>query len=221
MQVSPSSLGWRRALLRLFLLCAVPLAAKAAETTETVLDRFFRDLETLSAGFEQTLRDVDGKVTQHATGQLSIQRPGRFRWDYRTPYEQLVLGDGERLWTYDADLAQATVKLQEQALAGTPALLLAAAEQPRELFNIQPLPMRASEAWFELTPKSEQGIGDSQFDQLRLGFEGDNLVAMELVDSFEQTTQIRFSGLQRNLPLASGLFDFTPPAGVDLIGDAP
>lgn len=221
MQMFSNSLGWLRALPGLLLLCAVSLAAQAAGTTDSVLDRFFRDLETLSAGFEQTLRDADGKVTQHATGQLSIQRPGRFRWDYRTPYEQLVLGDGERLWTYDADLAQATVKPQEQALAGTPALLLSAAEQPRELFDIQPLPMRDSEAWFELTPKSEQGIGDSQFDQLRLGFEGDSLVAMELIDSFEQTTQIRFRGLQRNLPLAAGLFDFTPPSGVDVIGDAP
>ena len=221
MQVSSDSLGWLRASPGLFLLCVVSLATQAAGTADSVLDRFFRDLETLSAEFEQTLRDVDGKVTQHATGQLSIQRPGRFRWDYRTPYEQLVLGDGERLWTYDADLAQATVKPQEQALAGTPALLLSAGEQPRELFNIQALPGRGGELWFELTPKSGQGIGDSQFDQLRLGFEDDNLVAMELVDSFEQTTQIRFNGLQRNAPLASGLFDFTPPAGVDVIGDAP
>ncbi|HEY9198423.1 MAG TPA: outer membrane lipoprotein chaperone LolA [Gammaproteobacteria bacterium] len=192
--------------------------AVAAEATP--LDRFFAGLHTLSAQFEQTIADTQGKVTQNASGRLSIQRPGKFRWDYDTPYKQLVLGDGERLWTYDADLEQATVKPQSDALAGTPALLLSAQEQPSELFGITPLPARDGEHWFELTPKPGEGLGDTQFNQLRLGFAGDTLVAMELVDAFEQTTLIRFSGLERNGPLAAGLFHFTPPEGVDVIGDA-
>ena len=191
----------------------------AAEPTDTALDRFFHELETLSAQFEQTISDADGRVTQRGTGRLSIQRPGKFRWDYDTPYKQLVLGDGQQLWTYDADLEQATVKPQEAALAGTPALLLSAQEQPRELFTVRLLPLRDGEHWFELTPKSEQALGDTQFNQLRLGFLDDRLVAMELVDGFDQTTLIRFNDLRRNGPLASGLFSFTPPAGVDVIGE--
>ena len=193
--------------------------AVAAEATP--LDRFFAGLHTLSAQFEQTIVDAQGQVTQSASGRLSIQRPGKFRWDYETPYKQLVLGDGEELWTYDADLEQATVKPQSDALAGTPALLLSAQEQPGELFTVSALPERDGEQWFELTPKTDKGLGDTQFNQLRLGFADDVLVAMELVDGFDQTTQIRFSGLRRNVTLETDLFKFTPPDGVDVIGAAP
>jgi outer membrane lipoprotein carrier protein len=219
MMIFPRSRRIFRTLIGVVLMCVASASLHAAEATDAPLDRFFRGLETLSAQFEQTIVDAGGKVTQRATGRLSIQRPGRFRWDYDTPYKQLVLGDGDQLWTYDADLEQATVKPQEAALAGTPALLLSAREQPRELFTVRSLPPRNGEHWYELTPTSEQGLGDTQFNQLRLGFTGDSLVAMELVDGFDQTTQIRFSDLQRNGPLASGLFDFTPPAGVDVIGE--
>lgn len=205
-----------RTVLAAILLWTVTLVAQA-----TPLDRFFTDLHTLSAQFEQTIVDTQGQVTQRASGQLSIQRPGKFRWDYDTPYKQLVLGDGEELWTYDADLEQATVKPQSDALAGTPALLLSAQEQPSELFTIAALPARDGEQWFELRSKTDKGLGDTQFNQLRLGFAGDVLVAMELVDAFEQTTQIRFSGLRRNTALAADLFRFTPPDGVDVIGTAP
>lgn len=192
------------------LLTAVPAAA-------TPLERFFDGLQSLSAHFEQTLLDAQGKVSQQAQGQLSIQRPGRFRWDYTTPYRQLVLGDGQRIWTYDADLEQATVRPQDDALAGTPALLLSAAEPPQTLFEIKPLPKRNEESWFELTPHAQ----DTQFNQLRLGFRGNELVAMELVDAFDQLTQFRFSELQRNAPVAASLFRFDPPAGVDVIGASP
>lgn len=205
-----------RTALAVMLLWTVALVAEA-----TPLDRFFAGLHTLSAQFDQTIVDAQGQVTQSAGGRLSIQRPGKFRWDYDTPYKQLVLGNGEELWTYDADLEQATVKPQSDALAGTPALLLSAEEQPGELFVIAALPARDGEQWFELTPKTDKGLGDTQFNQLRLGFVEDMLVAMELVDGFDQTTQIRFSDLRRNGPLAAGLFHFTPPDGVDVIGAAP
>lgn len=198
-------------------LCLMAGTAFAAEFTSTSLDRFFRGLDNLVAGFEQTVGDAQGRVTQTATGRLSIQRPGKFRWDYDTPYKQLVLGDGQRLWTYDVDLEQATVKPQQDALAGTPALLLSAKEQPRDLFDIKPLPARDDEQWFELTPHAQ----DTQFNQLRLGFVNDRLVAMELIDGFDQLTQFRFNDLQVNGPVSMQLFRFTPPKGVDLIGDAP
>lgn len=206
-----------RSAATVILLWAVAAVASAAQSVETPLERFFLGLDNLSAAFEQTLYDAQGRITQTATGRLSIQRPGRFRWDYDTPYQQLVLGDGERLWTYDADLEQATVKPQDDTLAGTPALLLSAQQQPRELFDIQALPPRDGEDWYELTPRAQ----DTQFNQLRLGFVDDNLVAMELIDAFEQLTQFRFSDIRRNTPLAAGLFTFTPPPGVDVIGDAP
>lgn len=201
--------------IALMSLCLMAGAAFSAEPTTTSMDRFFRDLDNLAAGFEQTISDAQGKITQTATGRLSIQRPGKFRWDYDTPYKQLVLGDGQRLWTYDVDLEQATVKPQQDALAGTPALLLSAKEQPRALFNVKSLPARDDEEWFELTPHAQ----DTQFNQLRLGFRDDLLVAMELVDGFDQLTQFRFSDLHTNGPVSAQLFRFVPPAGVDVIGE--
>ncbi len=202
--------------ISLMLLCLMAGATSAIEPTATSLDRFFRGLDNLAAGFEQTISDAQGSITQRATGRLSIQRPGKFRWDYDTPYKQLVLGDGQRLWTYDVDLEQVTVKPQHDALAGTPALLLSAKEQPRDLFNVKPLPDRDDEEWFELTPHAQ----DTQFSQLRLGFRYDQLVAMELVDSFDQLTKFRFTNLHVNGPVSAQLFRFVPPEGVDVIGDA-
>ena len=197
------------------LVWALSATVPAADSAATSMDRFFDGLQTLSADFEQTLYDAKGNLTQTAQGRLSIQRPGRFRWDYSSPYRQLVLGDGQRLWTYDADLEQATVRPQEDALAGTPALLLSADQQPRELFSVTPMASRDDGQWYELRPLAQ----DTQFNRLRLGFRDGLLTAMELVDGFDQLTVFRFSDIVRNGPLAAGLFRFVPPAGVDIIGD--
>ncbi len=214
---------WKKMAVTCLLFCLSATAAVAAPeqtpatSQQTSMDRFFVGLQTLTAEFEQTLFDAQGTLTQTATGRLSIQRPGRFRWDYTAPYQQLVLGDGERIWTFDADLEQATVRAQQDALAGTPALLLSAGEQPRELFTVHRLPDRDQEQWYELLPLTR----DTQFNRLRLGFLGDNLVGMELIDGFDQLTVFRFSGLNRNGPVSAALFHFEPPPGVDVIGQAP
>lgn len=210
--VACSIRGW----IAVMLVGTLSAATSAADPAATSMDRFFDGLQTLSADFEQTLYDAKGSLAQTAQGRLSIQRPGRFRWDYSSPYRQLVLGDGQRLWTYDADLEQATVKPQEDALAGTPALLLSADQPPRELFGVTPMVPRDDGQWYELRPLAQ----DTQFNRLRLGFRDDVLVAMELVDGFDQLTVFRFSNVVRNGPLAADLFRFVPPAGVDIIGDA-
>lgn len=207
----------RETVLTFVLAALFGISTTAAAAESTLLDRYFDGLQTLSAAFEQTLYDAQGSVTQTAQGRLSIQRPGRFRWDYDSPYRQLVLGDGQRIWTFDADLEQATVRPQDDALAGTPALLLSADQPPRSLFVIKPLPMRDDETWYELSPLAQ----DTQFNQLRLGFNGDSLVAMELIDGFDQLTVFRFSDGKRNGPVAAGLFKFVPPPGVDIIGTPP
>lgn len=205
--------------LSLLTVCFIAATANAGDTA--ALDRFFSGLRTFSAHFEQTIVDAKGQTTQNASGRLSIQRPGKFRWDYDQPYKQMVLGDGQQLWTYDADLEQATVKPQSDALAGTPALLLSAQEQPGELFSIEALPARDGEQWFELKPKGGENVDGTQFNRLRLGFMDAMLVAMELVDAFDQTTLIRFSETRRNGALQDGSFTFIPPEGVDVIGTVP
>ena len=198
----------------LFLFPMVAGIAAAAESGGQQMDRFFADLKTFSADFTQVVRDTDGSVQQTAAGRVVIKRPGRFRWDYATPYVQVILGDGERLWTYDADLEQATVKPLGDVIAGTPAVLLSQKQPPRELFEVSELGTTEGVAWVELRPHDS----DMQFRRIRLALKADMLMAMELIDTFDQVTRISFSEVNRNGPVEESLFQFSLPPGVDLIG---
>jgi chaperone LolA len=200
---------------RLLILLATLSGITAAATSDgEEMDRFFADLKTFSADFTQVVRDLDGTVQQTATGRVVIQRPGRFRWDYATPYVQVILGDGKNLWTFDADLEQATVKPLGEVIAGTPAVLLSQKRPLRELFDVSDLGGKEGFGWVELRPHD----ADMQFQQIRLAFKADMLMAMELIDTFDQVTRINFSNSKRNGPVDESLFRFELPAGVDLIG---
>jgi chaperone LolA len=202
-------------LVRVMLLFSVVAgSAGAAESGGEQMDRFFADLKTFSADFTQVVRDADGSVQQTAAGTVVIQRPGRFRWDYATPYVQVILGDGERLWTYDADLEQATVKPLGDVIAGTPAVLLSQKQPPRELFDVSEVGTTEGVAWVELRPHDS----DMQFRRIRLALKADMLLAMELVDTFDQVTHISFSQVNRNGPVEETRFQLDLPPGVDLIG---
>ncbi|WJW74380.1 outer membrane lipoprotein chaperone LolA [Thiohalobacter sp. IOR34] len=203
-----------RTFILLFALLA-GLAQPLAATENGPFDRFFDGLQAYRAGFEQTQRDAYGEILQQAAGRVAIKRPGRFRWDYEQPYQQLILGDGERLWSYDADLEQVTVRPQREALDGTPAVLLSDGRNPRRLFEVRRLAVAGKQTRYELRPRSEE----RQFERIRLDFEGDMLSGMTLVDGFGQVTEIRFLDPERNPPLDDALFRFQPPPGVDVIGE--
>lgn len=178
---------------------------------------YFADLESVQGDFSQTVVDSAGETVQDSQGQVWIQRPGRFRWDYRTPYHQLIVADGKRLWTYDEDLEQATVKKLDAALSSTPAVLLSGYRPLSEVVTWEPEPGNDAYSWFRLRPRES----DASVETVRLGFDGKVLALIEVVDGFGNHTRIRFSNLRRNEKLDSSLFNLQLPEGTDIIGDTP
>lgn len=179
------------------------------------LQAFVAQTQSARANFSQQVLDEKGKAVQNAQGQLSFSRPGKFRWEYRKPYEQSIVGDGERLWVYDKELAQVTVKKLDGALGSSPAALLAGSNEIEEYYNLDARGMKGGLDWLEAFPKAD----DSMFEKVRMGFKGNTLDTMELFDHLGQVTRIRFSAIQRNPALPAGTFSFTPPTGVDVLED--
>lgn len=179
------------------------------------LEAFVAQTQSARANFTQQVLDEKGKAVQSAQGQLSFSRPGKFRWEYREPYEQSIVGDGERLWVYDKELAQVTVKKLDGALDSSPAALLAGSNEIEEYYNLDARGMKGGLDWLEAFPKAD----DSMFEKVRMGFKGNTLDTMELFDHLGQVTRIRFSAIQRNPALPAGTFSFTPPTGVDVLED--
>ena len=178
---------------------------------------YFSGLETIQADFVQTVVDSDGETVQDSQGHVWMQRPGRFRWDYRTPYHQLIVADGKRLWTYDEDLEQATVKDLDAALSSTPAMLLSGYRPLAEVMDWEPDSDNDRYTWFRLHPKER----DSAVEKVRIAFDGGELAIIEVVDGFGNHTRIRFSNMLRNQKLDDGLFQLKLPEGTDIIGAAP
>jgi outer membrane lipoprotein carrier protein len=190
----------------------------AAQGPEAKVERYLDNLSTWSADFDQTIEDGSGKTLRSASGHLYLQRPGKFRWDYQKPAEQLVLADGKKLWFYDKDLQQANVRDMDATLANTPATLLSGGANLASQFTITALPADEGLEWYQLIPKRP----DSDFQAVRIGFAKGELVRMLLADKLNQVTRLKFSAAHRNVPIPTDLFSFTPPPGVDVIGrDAP
>ena len=194
-----------------------PVAVNANSSPAITVERYLSGLATWSADFAQAIEDNRGKVLRQASGHLYLQRPGKFRWDYTQPSEQLVLADGKQLWFYDKDLAQANVRDMSANLAGTPAMLLSGAGSVAEQFTITALSSDEGLEWFQLIPKH----ADTDFQAVRIGFRKSELARLLLADKLDQVTRLSFSQAKRNVTLAPELFVFTPPAGVDVIGRDP
>jgi chaperone LolA len=201
-----------RGLLLAALLIVPALArADALEKFRT----FVRDTQSARTEFEQKVYDSGKRLVQASSGTFAFQRPGRFRWQIRVPYEQLIVGDGTRVWIHDADLNQVTVRSMGKALGSTPAALLAGdkdVERAFELSNVGPV---AGLEWLEARPRDR----DAGFERIRLGMGREGVEAMELYDHFGQTTLLQFSRLVRNPRLTPGDFRFTPPKGADVLGE--
>lgn len=182
------------------------------------LDRFktfLRDTQSARAQFEQKVYGRDGKLTQESTGSFVFQRPGRFRWNYAKPVDQLIVGDGERVWIYDRDLNQVTVRKLSRALGSTPAALLAGASDVEKAFDLRDAGSRDGLEWLEARPRDRE----AGFEVVRMGFGPVGLQAMELVDHFGHTTRLRIGNLQRNPRIDPAEFRFEPPKGADVLGE--
>jgi chaperone LolA len=187
--------------------------ASAASTDR--LKTFVEQTRSASADFSQTVVDRAGKKVQQANGSLQFSRPGKFRWTYDTPYQQLIVGDGKKLWIFDKDLNQVTARRLDDALGASPAALLAGDNAIEKNFDLKNAAAEDGLEWLEATPKSSE----TTFERIRMGFKGADLDTMELKDQFGQLTVIRFTGLKRNPALSPDLFTFTPPQGADVIGE--
>lgn len=198
----------------LLLLMWLPGAALGASTVDE-LKSLLQQTTTARAHFAQIVLDSNMKTLQQATGTMQFSRPGRFRWEYDKPYEQIIVGDGTRVWLYDKDLNQVTVRRFDRAIGSSPAALLAGSNEIEKDYSLKGLPSRDGLDWLEAVPRTP----DTAFERIRLGFGKTGLEAMELRDQFGQTTVIKFSTIERNAKLAPELFRFTPPKGVDVISE--
>ncbi len=204
------------AALFLTLWAHVPLAASDPAAGRQKVEGFLQGLQSLQAQFKQTLTDRNGQTVEQASGTLAIRRPGRFRWDYREPNEQVIVADGARIWLYDADLEQVTVRKLDDTLSATPAMLLSGQGNLEQNFSVTQTSQEGGVTWVRMQPKRD----DTDFKWVRLGFDGAALKFMELADKLGQTTHLEFSQLERNPTLDPSRFTFTVPPGADVIGDA-
>ncbi len=176
---------------------------------------FYDNTHAMSAHFKQTVTDGKGRKIQQVEGSMMLKRPNMFRWDYNKPFEQQIVSDGKQVFLYDTDLQQVTVRTLSQALGSSPAALLAGGADVEQAFALRDVDRKDKLDWVLASPKSK----DSGFERVFLGFKEGELTAMEMLDSFGQTTQITFSQVNMHPPLKLEQFLFKMPKGVDVVGE--
>lgn len=202
----------------IFLLCVL-LTCLSNSVSATAIDNlklFIQQTQTVQAHFSQALADRNTRIIQRSSGIMQFERPDKFRWIYKTPYEQSIIGDGEKVWFYDHDLNQVTVRQFNIAIGSSPAALLAGSGTIEENFELVNLGKQEDIEWLEATPKNK----DSTFEFIQMGFsQQGELQFMALRDNFGQTTYLTFSELNKNPKLPDDVFRFVPPEGVDIISE--
>ncbi len=187
--------------------------AGAAQTGPNDLRRFFKDVQSFTARFNQVVLDESLNMLQESSGTLWIQRPNRFRWNYDAPFEQQIVGDGDKIWVYDVELRQVTVRQMSGGLGNTPAILLAGHGTLDDDFVVKSLGTQGKLDWLQLIPKSKDG----GFEDIRVGFDKGKLRVLEMIDGFGQTTRIALRKAAENIDVNPDKFVFKPPPGVDVV----
>ena len=203
-----------RPILLLMMIVSPAFAAAELDEGNVLLDTFLNDVRTMSARFEQSLIDADSIVIEESNGTLEIKRPGRFRWVYDQPYEQIMVADGLNVWSYDVDLAQVTVKSQQDVLGGTPALLLGGTDNVLDDFEYAESFSDRGTVWVHLLPRST----DNGFTKIELGFDDGKLRRMIFSDNLQQSTLIALFDVKINEQIPADHFQFAPPDDVDVVG---
>jgi outer membrane lipoprotein carrier protein len=208
------------AMKHLILACLLSASAAAHASGLDALESFVKTARSGRADFTQVVtapaRDGQQARTRTSTGTFEFSRPSRFRFDYRKPFSQTIVADGRTLWLYDQDLNQVTARPQAQVLAATPAALVAAAPDLASLrkdFELADAPDRDGLQWVQATPRTKEG----QLTSVKVGFRGNELSTLEILDSFGQLSVMKFERLQLNASVPAGTFDFKPPQGADVV----
>lgn len=208
----------KRLLQQLALAACVGGAALTARADALdTLREFTRDVKTGRASFTQVVSSPDGVKKKTSSGSFEFSRPNRFRFAYNKPFEQLIVSDGGKVWLYDIDLNQVSVRPLDQALGGTPAALLAggAGGALERDFELSAQPARDGIDWVQAVPRAKDG----SVAKLQVGFRGKNLAALEITDAFGQRSVLSFSAVEQGVALPEQRFRFVPPPGVDVIGN--
>ena len=200
--------------VRLFALAAALglLSQFAHADALQALKSFVTDVKSGTAQFSQTVSSPDGKKKKTSSGTFDFQRPNQFRFVYTKPFEQLIVGDGQKVWIFDPDLNQASSRKMDKALGATPAALLAGTNLERD-FTLKALPSEAGVDWVQAMPKQSDG----GLQSLKIGFHGPELAAIDVVDGFGQRSLLQFTSVNTNVPIAADRFRFVLPSGADLI----
>lgn len=197
-----------------FLVFILPLSAYAGASDK--LKNFIESTHSAQANFTQEIRDSRGKRIQSAAGTMQFVRPGKFRWVYQKPFEQLIVGDGEKFWLHDVELNQVTVRKIDAALGSSPAALLSGSNEIENDFELKDNGTKDNLEWLQATPRTQ----DTSFEKILMAFSAQSeLIIMELHDAFGHTTVLHFSNMKHNPQLSPQLFKFVPPKGADVLGE--
>jgi outer membrane lipoprotein carrier protein len=195
------------------ILLALAAAAPARAGAVAALREFLAQTKTARGEFTQQVTRGQAQAAPPSSGTFFFERPGKFRWIYARPYEQVLVADGERLYLYDKDLNQVTVKKVTAALPASPASILFGGSEFERDFVVTEAGTRDGVEWLKAVPRTK----DSQFERIEIGFRDGAPAAMVLVDSFGQVSRLAFSRFERNAKLDAQLFRFVPPAGADVL----
>jgi outer membrane lipoprotein carrier protein len=190
--------------------------AQAADNARAQLDAFAKDLHSLSGSFSQTVYDANGRRGESSHGTLALQAPRQFRWDTQGPYRQLIVADGSKVWIYDPELEQVTVRDQGSQEAHSPLTVLTDLSQLDRDFKASEQGERDGLEWLRLKSRGK----DPQFEYADIGFDGNAPRRMVFQDTLGNRTEIVFSDWQRNPQLPPDTFVFNPPKGTDVVGEA-
>jgi outer membrane lipoprotein carrier protein len=203
----------RRLAVTAALLLALAAAAPARAGAVAALREFLAQTKTARGEFSQQVTRGQAAAAPPSSGTFYFERPGRFRWIYAKPYEQVLVADGERLFLYDKDLNQVTVRKVAAALPASPASILFGGNEFERDFVVSEAGTRDGVEWLTAVPRAK----DSQFERIEIGFRAGAPAAMVLADSFGQVTRLTFGRFERNAKLDAQLFRFVPPAGADVL----
>ena len=202
-------------LLPLLALLACTANADSQNAARDQLQCFTHELKSLQANFDQEIVDFNGRLIETSSGRIVLMKPDFFRWDYVGEYPQQIVADGERVWIYDVELEQVSIKAQSSAAADSPLSVLTKPESIDEQFRVTELGIADGENLLELVPINEQ----AEFERIILGMADNRLETMILEDAFGQRTRIDYHDMELNVEIAAGTFEIDIPEGVDVIGD--
>lgn len=198
---------------KLFFLGLTLCLVSTQALTEDQLSQLLNNLQTSRADFTQTVMNSRGQILQQVSGKMTIQRPGRFRWEVMQPNRQLLIADGQRIWFYDIDLKQITIQKQKTADTDSPAALLS--DSPKNLTQQFVIHSLMDVQGFTLFPKNKNAL----FQSITLIFQKNRLREMRLTDKLAQQTVINFSQVELNPHLSAQTFHFVMPTdkNIDIV----